>query len=45
MAMAGRDPPYVLASALLTPDTKLWTLDKRLLRLATRLRAAHRAKT
>jgi hypothetical protein len=35
----------LLASALLTPDTKLWTLDKRLLRLATRLRAAHRAKT
>jgi predicted nucleic acid-binding protein len=35
----------LLASALLTPDAKLWTLDKRLLRLATRLRAAHRAKT
>lgn len=35
----------LLASALLTPDTKLWTLDKRLLRLATRLRAAHPAKT
>ncbi len=31
----------LLASALL----KLWTLDKRLLRLATRLRAAHPAKT
>lgn len=34
----------LLASALLTPDAKLWTLDKRLLALATRLRIAYPAK-
>jgi predicted nucleic acid-binding protein len=34
----------LLASALLTPDATLWTLDKRLLDLATRLRIGYPAK-
>jgi hypothetical protein len=31
----------LLASTLLTPDTQIWTLDKRLLQLATRFRVAY----
>ncbi len=32
----------LLASTLITPDTRLWTLDKRLAQLAGRFGAAHR---
>ena len=31
----------LLASTLLTPDTQIWTLDKRLLQFATRFRVAY----
>ena len=31
----------LLAATLLTPDTQIWTLDKRLLQLATRFRVAY----
>lgn len=31
----------LLASTLLTPNTQIWTLDKRLLQLATRFRVAY----